>query len=246
MTQSVMTPEIGSAETISYSLDDVGNCTSVTGGSNPGTYTLDPTVPDPDDYRMNQYTITPFETGREYDLNGNLTLIDLSTGNDPVIEYDADNQMVSYTDDAGVVTTYKYDALGRRIEENVGGVITQYLYDGSRVIEELDVDGNLEASYVYGRYIDEAIQMRRNGTDYYYHTDDMYNVMVVTDATGTVVERYDYDDYGNPINTSTIGNPYLFNGRRYDPETCFYYYRTRYLDPQIGRFTTRDTIRNMG
>jgi hypothetical protein len=22
--------------------------------------------------------------------------------------------------------------------------------------------------------------------------------MVVTDATGTVVERYDYDDYGNP------------------------------------------------
>jgi RHS repeat-associated protein len=251
MTQSVMTPDVGSAETISYSLDDVGNRTSVTGGSNPGIYTLDPTVPDPDDYRMNQYTITPFETGREYDLNGNLTLIDLSTGNDPVIEYDADNQMVSYTDDAGVVTTYKYDALGRRIEKSVGGTITRYLYDGSRVIEELDAGGTLDASYVYGRYIDEVIQMNRGGTEYYYHTDDMYNVMVVTDLTGNVVERYDYDDYGNPhfynasgteITQSAIDNPYLFNGRRYDPETGFYYYRTRYLDPQTARFTTRDTI----
>jgi RHS repeat-associated protein len=159
--------------------------------------------------------------------------------------------MVTYTDNAGVVTAYKYDALGRRIEKNVGGTITQFLYDGSRVIEELDVDGTLDASYVYGRYIDEVIQMNRGGTEYYYHTDDMYNVMVVTDATGTVVERYDYDDYGNPhfynasgteITQSAIDNPYLFNGRRYDPETGFYYYRTRYLDPRVGRFTTRDTI----
>jgi hypothetical protein len=62
--------------------------------------------------------------------------------------------MVTYTDNAGVVTAYKYDALGRRIEKNVGGTITQFLYDGSRVIEELDVDGTLDASYVYGRYID--------------------------------------------------------------------------------------------
>ena len=34
----------------------------------------------------------------------------------------------------------------------------------------------------------------------------------------------------------------MFNGRVYDPETGFYYYRTRYLDPRAGRFTTRDTI----
>jgi RHS repeat-associated protein len=34
----------------------------------------------------------------------------------------------------------------------------------------------------------------------------------------------------------------LFTGREYDPETGWYYYRTRYLDPVAGRFTTRDTI----
>ena len=75
--------------------------------------------------------------------------------------------------------------------------------------------------------------------------------MAVTDGGGATVERYEYDDYGRPefsdgagapIPDSAIGNPYLFTGRRLDPETGWYYYRTRYLDPQAGRFTTRDTI----
>ncbi len=84
--------------------------------------------------------------------------------------------------------------------------------------------------------------MSRGGNDYYYHTDDLFNVVALTDKDGNVVETYDYDDYGNPTTTSSVGNPYLFNGRRYDEETSYYYYRTRYLDPQAGRFTTRDII----
>src|SRR5206468_2941509 len=47
---------------------------------------------------------------------------------------------------------------------------------------------------------------------------------------------------GAPIAVSAIGNPYLFSGHRYDPETGFYEFRTRYLDPRAGRFTTRDVI----
>jgi len=87
--------------------------------------------------------------------------------------------------------------------------------------------------------------------DYYYHTDDLYNVMAVTDGNGTVVERYEYGDYGTPLivapdgtvlGGSAIGNPYLFTGRRYDPESGWYNYRTRYLDPQSGKFATRDVI----
>ena len=68
---------------------------------------------------------------------------------------------------------------------------------------------------------------------------------------GTVVERYDYGDFGQPSfyeedgdprTVSYYDNPYLFNGRRWDPETDLYYYRTRYLDPVAGRFASRDTI----
>src|SRR5690606_16366872 len=75
--------------------------------------------------------------------------------------------------------------------------------------------------------------------------------MAVTDDTGAVVERYEYDDYGAPQIMDPAGSPrsssvasiwHLFNGRRYDTETGLYYYRTRYMDPAAGRFTTRDTI----
>ncbi|MHC4498163.1 MAG: RHS repeat domain-containing protein [Planctomycetota bacterium] len=67
--------------------------------------------------------------------------------------------------------------------------------------------------------------------------------MAITDSFGNVVERYDYGDYGEPniILSSGIGNPYFFNGRRFDDETGLYYYRTRYLDPVAGRFTSRDS-----
>ncbi len=42
--------------------------------------------------------------------------------------------------------------------------------------------------------------------------------------------------------TSAIGNPYLFNGQRWESDVNLYYYRNRYLDPQTGRFTTRDPL----
>jgi RHS repeat-associated protein len=45
---------------------------------------------------------------------------------------------------------------------------------------------------------------------------------------------------------SAVGNPYLFAGRRYDSETGFYDYRSRYLDPMAGRFITREAERAWG
>ncbi len=194
------------------------------------------------------------------------------------VAYDYRNQMVKYTVIAtGERHTYAYDALGRRIAKTVGpppefgsryrrsrragirhspfagppAVETRYFYDGWQVVEEQDAV-YATRSYVYGLYIDEVLNVQRSGVNYYYHTDDLYNVMAITNGTATVVERYEYADYGQPIDPTTlapipgdpsaVGNPYLFTGRRYDPETAWYHYRTRYLDPTAGRFTTRDTI----
>ncbi len=240
-----------------YDLDGVGNRTKVMGGNNPGQYVLDENDP-PADFQMNQYTTTPREA-RAYDLNGNL--INLNDPGDPpplaTVQYDYRNQMVSYVDPfTGVMAEYAYDTLGRRIAKAVtqGGMpqTTSYFYDGWQVVEEHNEFGATQATYVYGLYIDEVLNMQREGSDFFYHTDDLYNVMGVTDAAGSVVERYEYADYGQPVDIftiepiigdpSAIGNPYLFTGRRYDLETGWYYYRTRYLDPAAGRFTTRDTI----
>ena len=130
--------------------------------------------------------------------------------------------------------------------------MTRYYYDSARVIEERNGAGTTTATYIYGLYIDEVLTMNRSATDYYYHCDELHNVVALTDGAGAVLERYEYDDYGQPVDTATLaplagspsaaGNPYLFTGRRYDPETGWYYYRDRYLDPLSGRFTGRDSI----
>jgi len=44
------------------------------------------------------------------------------------------------------------------------------------------------------------------------------------------------------VDSSIIGNPYMFTGRRFDSETGLYYYRARYYDPYIGRFLQTDPI----
>jgi RHS repeat-associated protein len=88
-------------------------------------------------------------------------------------------------------------------------------------------------------------------TFYYYLHDDQFNVLGLTDDAGNLVERYEYGDYGKPtiydandnvLTASAIGNPYMFNSRRYEEQTDLYYYRSRYMDHEMGRFISRDTI----
>jgi RHS repeat-associated protein len=86
---------------------------------------------------------------------------------------------------------------------------------------------------------------------YFYHADDLGSIRKVTDTNGNVVEQYRYSDYGAPsffdgsgapLAGTQITNNTLYTGRRFDTETSLYYYRTRYLDPNAGRFITRDSI----
>jgi len=157
-----------------------------------------------------------------------------------------------------VTTTFQYDAFGRKVRKIVEDGVrpiqtTRYAYSGWQVVEEQDNTGTPKASYVYGRYIDEPIQMKRgDDTTVYYHSDDLYNVTALTNTDGNVVERYRYDDFGAPHvydpstaaerPASTYGNPYMFTGRAYDTDLQLYDYRTRHLHTGLGRFTTRDRI----
>lgn len=250
---SARTPPVGPAEAVDYDLDGVGNRQNVVGGPGAGPYTKDSTLPQPADHQMNQYTTTSFDA-RTYDKNGNLIGLNTGLPSQREVVYDYRNRMVQHI--GSVTTQYRYDTFGRRIERTLDATgtpnTTRYFYSNLwRVSEEQDGAGDTQATYVYGLYIDELLNMRRSGTDYYYHADDLYTIMAVTEPAGMAIERYDYEDYGRPqfftgsdipIAQSAIGNAYLFTGRHYDPESSWYYYRTRYLDPLAGRFTTRDTI----
>jgi RHS repeat-associated protein len=244
---------MGPAQTNTYTLDGNGNRSAVTGGPDAGSYVLNDTRPEPADGALNQYTTTPFDV-REYDKNGNLVFTDRALASQRSFAYDYRNRLVSYVDASGLRTTYRYDALGRRIAKTTHSVPAQtnrFVFKGQREIEEQDGSGATQASYVYGHYVDDLLTMRRAGVDFFYHSDNQYSVVAVTGVDGTVVERYHYGDFGLPTvldadgaaqAASAIANPYLFTGRRFDTESGLYFYRTRHLDPRVGRFISRDPL----
>ncbi|MFH1776669.1 MAG: RHS repeat-associated core domain-containing protein [Candidatus Omnitrophota bacterium] len=127
------------------------------------------------------------------------------------------------------------------------------LIESNQVIAEYNGNGTLLRSYIYGMGIDEPICLTYPIplTTYYYHYDGLGSVTEITDATGNVVEKYEYDAFGNTIirdasgkilYVSAIGNPYRFTGRRIDSETGLYYYRARMYSPELGRFLQVDPI----
>jgi RHS repeat-associated protein len=79
---------------------------------------------------------------------------------------------------------------------------------------------------------------------FYYHTDAIGSVRMITDETGQVVARYDYRPFGDPCG-SLCGTPSppdkrQFVGKERDQETGFDYFGPRYYTNGTGRFTTVD------
>ena len=171
-----------------------------------------------------------------YDNNGSLTQVSFMS-EQTTYAYDYENRLISYTLSIGGEAqgegAYTYDYLGRRIEKNIGGTITKYIYDGDNIIAEYDDTGALLARYVYGPNIDEPIRLEK-GTDIcYYHFDGLGSVTDLSNSSGQHIEHYYYDPFGetkiyDPIThlkraDSIVGNPYRFTARRWDNESSLYY-----------------------
>jgi len=160
---------------------------------------------------------------------------------------------------------YQYDYAGRLVEQGAAVRVTIYCYDGDQVIAEYNYYGGaLLRKFIYGPCIDEPICMidvAGGNVVYYYHYDGLGSVAALSNMSGDIVERYQYDMFGRcTVHTSAgadgvwmtsddttdtksaVGNPYMFTGRRYDPDTGLYYYRARYYNPEIGRFLQPDPI----
>ena len=185
-----------------------------------------------------ELTFTP-----QYDANGNMVKDEAHT-----YRYDYNNKLVQVDENTA---TYTYDALGRRISKKTAEGTVNFFYAGDDVIEEQDGSKALLATYLIGNGIDDMIKMNRKGNDYFYHTNHLGSVMAVSDRSGTVQERYEYDPFGkvsfyNGVGTqltkSAIGNEVLFTGRSYNAESGLYDYRARTMKPNIGRFVQVDPL----
>ncbi len=169
--------------------------------------------------------------------------------------YDYKNKIITASNGSKTIS-FEYDPFGRRIKKDTGSNTINYYYAGDQVIEEQNSTGQTIKQFVYGNLIDEIIRMDKynNNTienSFYYHTDSIGNITAITDKGGNIVEKYKYNIYGSPtitdntgniLNSSAIGNDYMFQSRRYDKELKLYYYRARAYDPEIGRFLQTDPI----
>jgi RHS repeat-associated protein len=259
-------------ESLSYAHDKVGNRTSMTDLSGTHAYGYDnlyrlisaahpqPANPaelytfDPVGNRLSsaQHPSWSYDTDNRllsfngtsfaYDNNGNMISRTDQTGT-TTYQYDAENRLVGINKPDGAVIGYRYDPFGRRIEKNVNGTITRYLYDGESILYELDGSDTILARHTHGPGIDEPLIMKRAGASYYYHGDGLGSITQITDATSSIVASYVYSAFGEIIAQSGgLANSYTYTGREYDPESGLYYYRARYYDAKIGRFLQTDPI----
>jgi len=161
---------------------------------------------------------------------------------------------------------YYYDGLNRLAKKDLTtGNDTIYLYDGWRCIEERELDGEAweaRRQYVYGGiYIDHAAARLRQASEplifdkdsvggdgvcdnarYFYCQQANYNVVAMADSTGASAETVTYDPYGQATISGNTGNPFLFQGERYDSDAGLYYFRNRWYHPVLGRFMQRDPM----
>lgn len=84
--------------------------------------------------------------------------------------------------------------------------------------------------------------MERDGRIWYYIYDGHGNTRLLTNAAGTVTDRYAYDACGNLLQKEgETENDFLYTGEQYNANTGLYYLRARYMDPSTGTFISMDS-----
>ena len=152
-----------------------------------------------------------------------------------------------------VFVDFTYNANGLRTSKevlrydddgNFSFVTTQYTLHGNNVVHMTQGNNNLH--FWYDAQNRPAI-VEFNGLKYGYILNLQGDVVGLMDSTGTEVVRYTYDAWGKLLRTtgtmfSSLGyfNPFRYRGYIYDEETGMYYLRSRYYNPEFGRFINAD------
>ena len=179
-----------------------------------------------------------------YDENGNLR-----TYGDKTFSWCHGTRLESITDGENEYS-YVYDENGIRFSKTVNGTTTQFAYLGGRLMAQKTGEDVLFFQYGAGGV---PLGFVLNGVQYFYITNQLGDIIGITDSTGKAIVEYTYDEWGNPIQTVTRDNideqkkiaeinPLRYRGYYYDTETGYYYLQSRYYNPEWGRFISPDSF----
>ena len=135
--------------------------------------------------------------------------------------------------------TFAYDARGHRTAKN--DITFTYDSNGNLIKQSNGLEFLYDHTGVFA--------VKHNNATYYYRKDAQSNIVELLDNNGSVVVKYKYDAWGKClIDASTTNielanlNPFRYRSYYLDTETGLYFLKTRYYDPEIGRFMTIDDI----
>ena len=173
----------------------------------------------------------------EYDAAGNPTKYrNLS------FEWSKGRQLTKLTDGEKSVE-YTYDGSGLRRTKTSGGVTKTYDYENGRLVRESG--GEEPVRFLYGE--GGIIGIKYDRSKFLFRKNAFGDVTEVYNVRGELVAKYSYSAYGkctieyNKDNAAYF-NPIRYRGYYYDEETGLYYLKSRYYDPETGRFLNADDI----
>ena len=147
---------------------------------------------------------------------------------------------------SGVTAEFVYNADGLRVQKTVNGVVTKYTLHGKNIVHM--ISGADELHIFYDAQNRPAVVVY-NGTAYAYVKSLQGDIVAILDENGNTVVSYGYDAWGSPLwctgeLAETLGKvqPFRYRGYVFDEETGLYYLRSRYYNPQWGRFANADAL----
>jgi RHS repeat-associated protein len=195
-------------------------------------------------YSDEDHLLSAGETTYQYDADGFLNT-KAQGSNITRYNYSPRGELLSAALPDDSLIEYINDPLGRRIAKKIDGVIIEkYLWRGLTQLLAV-YDGN-DNSVMRFEYADARmpVSMTRGGSTYYLAYDQVGSPRLVSDTSGGVVKRIDYDSFGNIISDTSPAFEihFGFAGGLLDRDTGLIRFGFRDFDPEAGGWAAKDPI----
>jgi RHS repeat-associated protein len=225
--------------TVGGATAQVATDNSFRGSSNvpPGTSNVVVAATDPSgNVRTNTYQISQSGSTKTltYDLNGNLTNDGTRT-----YEWDAENRLLAVNQGTHR-SEFTYNGLDQRVRivEKENSVLTsdrRFVWCGVKTCEERDSSGATVVRAFYRHGILDG------GVKYFTTTDHLGSTREITNNSGAVVARYEYDPYGRTTKVSgTYDTSFGFTGHYFHAPSGLALPLYRAYAADVGRWTSED------
>ena len=189
-------------------------------------------------------------TGGSYTYNAAGCVTRIERNGRPTLDltWNSQYQLASVSTNGVFAESYAYDALGRRVSTTTLDGTVCHIYDDSwQCLADIDENGNVICSYVWGVDFDNLLAVKIGGESYYPLTDIQGTVWGYADSQNNVVARWTYDAWGNVLSEEVSVSEitavrYRFQGRGLSHATGLINFRMRWYDAVTGRWLSKDPI----